>query len=462
MAFEIFNAAQYRALEDAEFEARRSLVIEVMSADELPEGVTDEQMLAERDLILSEVERRNKLAELRNAKLAAVKSEASKVIASSEPVAEKRESEVKMVNEGNFTDTVEYRTALAKHILRQEPMPADYIARARHEQLRAGTTAVAIPGDYTNMVDTLTNTMTSLVAVPTTVSQQIIRELREHGVLYNRVNTTQFPGGVAIPISDLTVEYTWLGSDKVVSQYQEDTDPTTIAFTWHQLEARFSRTFLAEALMADNFKSQLAEAFAEGYGNAMDEAVVRGDGSTQPLGILNDPRLIGTDGLGLDGTGGGKALIIEASQADIEDWTFWAQLLYNPKFNRLYRQRGEWIMGDATWGLYIDTLKDDNNRPIAKFNPLNEDLPMTLRGNAVDTVPNTLIPDFDSAEVGDVFAIFGNLKNYTLNFQPGMPLSTVSWDDHENNAHKTKVLTAVDGRVVDPYGWILLKKKAGA
>jgi hypothetical protein len=87
---------------------------------------------------------------------------------------------------------------------------------------------------------------------------------------------------------------------------------------------------------------------------------------------------------------------------------------------------------------------------------------MTLRGNAVDTVPNTLIPDFDSAEVGDVFAIYGNLRNYTLNTQPGMPLSTTSWDDHDTNTKKTKVLMACDGRVTNPFGWLLLKKKASA
>ena len=70
------------------------------------------------------------------------------------------------------------------------------------------------------------------------------------------------------------------------------------------------------------------------------------------------------------------------------------------------------------------------------------------------------MPDFDAADAGAVVAIFGNLRNYTLNFQPGMPLSTVSWDDHETNTHKTKVLTAVDGRLVDNNGWVVIKKKA--
>ena len=85
-----------------------------------------------------------------------------------------------------------------------------------------------------------------------------------------------------------------------------------------------------------------------------------------------------------------------------------------------------------------------------------------IRGNAIDCLPVGLIPDFDAAEVGDVVAIFGNLRNYTLNFQPGMPLTTVSWDYHETNTPKTKVLTAVDGKLVDNNGWVVITKKASA
>jgi hypothetical protein len=49
-----------------------------------------------------------------------------------------------------------------------------------------------------------------------------------------------------------------------------------------------------------------------------------------------------------------------------------------------------------------------------------------------------------------------------MNIQPGMQLSTVSWDDHETNTHKTKVLTAMDGRVSNPFGWVILKKGPSA
>ena len=108
-------------------------------------------------------------------------------------------------------------------------------------------------------------------------------------------------------------------------------------------------------------------------------------------------------------------------------------------------------------------LHDDNNRPIALMNPLTEEQRLTLRGvGPVDTLPNGIMKSFDDAEVGDVIGIYGNLKNYTMNVQPGMPLTTTSWDDHETNLHKTKVLTAMDGRVSNPFGWVVLKKGPSA
>ena len=229
-------------------------------------------------------------------------------------------------------------------------------------------------------------------------------------------------------------------------------------FTYHELEARFARTMLADALMRDDFKSLLADALAEGYGKAMDTAILNGNGSTQPLGLLNDPRFIDQS----VGANTGKALVVEATKEDMGDWAWWTKLLFKPAFNRLYRGDGEWLIADSTFGTYIQTLKDEVNRPLVQLNLASgENLPR-IRGNVINTLPVSLLPDFDAASVGDVVAIFGNLKNYTLNFQPGMPLSSVAWAAHETNTNKTKVLTAVDGKMIDANGWVVIKKKASA
>lgn len=454
------NAAEYRAMDDATFEQRRSEIIDLMNAETLPEGVTDEALFAERDIILAEVNRRNSLEQMRNATLTKVISEAKTVETNAAPQKQVRESGFKAVSEEAFSNTIEYRQALAKHIMRQSPMPAEYLARVRQERAAGDPVAVSFADGYTNVTDPtfpIFDGSKALVPIPIAVSDQIVRTRKEYGLIHPKVNESHIPGGLVVPVADLTVDYHWI-NDKQVSPYQYDTAPATVFFTWHELEARFARTMLADALMRDDFKNLLADALAEGYGKAMDAAILNGNGSTQPLGLLNDPRFIDQT----PGANTGKALVVEATKEDMGDWAWWTKLLFNPAFNRLYRGDGEWLMADSTFGTYIQTLKDEVNRPLVQLNIASGDNLPSIRGNLINTLPVSLLPDFDAASVGDVVAIFGNPKNYTLNFQPGMPLSTVSWTDHETNTNKTKVLTAVDGKMIDANGWVVIKKKASA
>lgn len=461
--FESFTKEQYRSLDHDAFVARKQEVVDLMNADTLPEGVTDEALFAEADLIEAEAERRSRKNRLFNTKVEAVAQGAGKVIATDgeERSMPKQETGVKMVREGNFTDSREYREAWVRHMTHQAPMSQDMMAKAQAE-VRANTT-VSMNESYTNMTDTFTNTYSSLVPVPLSLSQEVAREIHNYGGLYEKVNHTNYPGGYTVFESDMTAEFSWIG-DKEVSPYYDDYDPEAFQFAAKQLEYRHSRTMLAEAMMSDQFKELLAPAIAEGYDKAMSAAILKGNGTTQPRGILTDPRLIGTTVQNV--TTGQKVTIVEATKEDVESWDFWVRVLYATGYNGAYRNSGEWLMGDATFGTKIATLRDDNNRPIANFAStgasLNENIEPRIQGRPVNLLDALVLPGFDEASVGDVFAIYGNLRNYTINTQPGMPLSTVSWDDHETNTRKTKVLMACDGRVTNPFGWLFLKKKASA
>ena len=83
-------------------------------------------------------------------------------------------------------------------------------------------------------------------------------------------------------------------------------------------------------------------------------------------------------------------------------------------------------------------------------------------GFPVEKVNDAILPDFDTASPGDVVAIYGNMKDYLVNTQPGMPLTTKRWVDEDTNTEKIKSLVALDGKVLNPYGFILIKKKASA
>ena len=477
--FTLFTSAQYRALDADAFAKREKDVYAVIDGGTIPEGVTLDDLSAELDMIEAEKNFRSKRNRVLNANIEAVKSGAGTVIASDET--EEKDERTMPKAEGTFqarnretsqhyTDTAEYREAWANHVTRREQMPARMVYQALQER---ANTPVSINADFTNMTDpTFSNTTGALVAAPYTLSQEVQREMREFAVLYPKVNHTTFQGMYAVSELDLAITGAWIG-DKETSPYQDDYDPEVFTWGWHQFEARHARTLLAQAVMDARY-DQLAEALGECFGNAADAAVVSGNGTTQPRGIINDLRLVGSDGLGnasaltswytqSAGTGKGRATIIEVTAADVDDWRFWKSLLYNTKFNRLYRGKGELVIGDGTWGNHINLLQDDNKQPIGLYKPLSEDTQLSIVGvGPVDTMPNSIIPDFDSASVGDVIGFYGNPRNYTMNEQPGLQLSTVSWTDHETNTYKTKMLVAMDGRVHDPFGWVILKKAASA
>lgn len=474
-----YTAAQYRALDYDTFVARKQEIIDLMNSEVLPEGVTDEMLYAEADLIEADAQRRSKANRLFSTQVEAVASGAGNVLATNGEAEETRSvprpeptitSRAREASE-HYTDSLEYRKALATALVTRSRMPQEIVDKLRQER---ETQAINIPGTFTNIADpTFANTDTSTIAIPYSVNAGFERELREKAVLYNLINHVHEKGQLGQREADLHLEFTWLGSnDKIVSLYQGDEDPTVFHWAWNMLECRHSRTFLAEALMADDFKGLLAEELADGYAMAMDEVIIRGTGNMQPIGILNDTRLNGADGkgkytVGTDGTvtagTDGSVLFIEVNDDMIDDWKFWSTMLYKDEFNPMYAGSGRLLLGRGTWGNHVDVLHDDNNRPISLVDPLTQNTTLSLRGvGPVSLMPNTVLPSYDNAQVGDVFGIYGNLKNYTMNTQPGMPMSIVTWDDHENNAHKTKLLVACDGRVSGRYGWVFLKKGASA
>ena len=458
MEFTPMSAAEYRALDTAAFEQRRQAVIDLMNAETLPEGVTDEMLLAERDLILADVERRNRVADLRNAQLTAVSAGAGTVIASSEP-----ETRSSVVETGGrfFTDTPEYRRALAQHLNRQAPMPADMLSRAFAEYRDGTPIAVTVADAYSNYTDPLGVPTLNGVPMPVTFVQEVAREMKNYGGLDQKVNRTSFQGGVAVSEQELVGEAMWI-NDKQVAPWNPDSMQTFTFSAW-QIEYRIARSLLAQAMMTENF-TNVAPMVANEISRAINAAIYGGDGNGKPRGIISDTRLLGTGTAGQSGYVAPKATIVEVSAADMADWAFWASVQY--KLNSAYRGRGEWVMADSTWAQYVSVLRDDNHRPIANFmgtyNALNESYTPAIGTRPVNLLDDGIADGFDAASVGDIIAVFGDLKGYTLNTQPGMPLTTLSWDDHDNNLHKTKVSMACDGRVTNPFGWLLLKKKASA
>ena len=118
-------------------------------------------------------------------------------------------------------------------------------------------------------------------------------------------------------------------------------------------------------------------------------------------------------------------------------------------------------MNQSTFDNGIDGMEDKNGQPIGRTNyGINGEETYRFMGKDVQAVEDDVLPSWDDAEVGDVFAVFMKLSDYVIN--TNMEMQVVKWTDNDNNKIKNKCLMVVDGKVADAEGIILVKKGAKA
>lgn len=114
-------------------------------------------------------------------------------------------------------------------------------------------------------------------------------------------------------------------------------------------------------------------------------------------------------------------------------------------------------MAQSTFDDKIDGMEDANGQPVGRTNyGVNGEESYRFMGKDVETVEEELLPYYEDAAVGDVFAIYGDLKDYVVN--SNLEMQVVKWIDHDTNEVKNKVIMIVDGKIADANGFVLIKK----
>ena len=323
--------------------------------------------------------------------------------------------------------SMEYRTAFMRYVQNGTPIPAE---------MRAGVA---------------TSTADTGAAIPITVINEVINTVRKrYGNLYSKVLKTNVKGGVEYPIGALKATFKWI-TESTVSP-REKLDPLAkVMFSYHTAEIRIAQTFLSSILTIDAFEAKIAEVIAIAYLEAMDYGIVNGTGNGQMLGILNDPRVAATGN------------VVEMTASDINDWTAWRKKFF-AKLPLGYRY-GEFIFPLSTVESYLETMADANGNPVFRqatglevndgdaINPNG-----SFFGRAISLVEPDIIQDYDTAADGAVVGIFWQPLEYAINENFGFTMRR--YFDEETNEWVDKALVVVDGKVLNPKGIWLIKKKA--
>ena len=326
--------------------------------------------------------------------------------------------------------TMEYRKAFMRYAQTGEKIPANLYQRD------------GMP-ENTNQLG---------ATIPTTVLNEFINLIRvRYGNLYSKTRKLNIPGAVKVPIAELQAQFKWVTESTVAPREDGGNIKEYVMFEYNMAEIRVSQTLLSSIVAIDLFEREIVRIMMIAYMQAMDTGIIKGTGNGQMLGILNDPRVMNQPGH-----------IIEMTAADIADWTKWRKNFFS-KLPLGYRA-GEFIFPLSTVEAYLETMADNNNNPIfrqATGLEVNDgdaaDPNGRFFGRRISLVEPDIIVDFDTAQAGDVIGIFWQPEEYAIN--TNMQFGMRRWFDEDRNEWVNKMLTIVDGKVLNPRGFYILTKK---
>lgn len=312
----------------------------------------------------------------------------------------------------NIYDSEEYRQAFMNYVCRGESLPKEF----RSDAVTATTDIGAL--------------------VPPVTLNKIIEKLEAYGMILPLVTRTAYKTGVAIPVSNVKPEATWVaegaGSDK-----QKKTLSGTISFGHFKLRCAVAVTLETENMAYSAFETTLVKNVVEAMAKALEKAIISGTGSGQPTGILKDDA---------------KGKKIETSKIDYKT-------LVNAEgeLPMEYEAGAVWCMTKKTFMQFVG-MTDTNGQPIARVNYGVGGKPERILLGRTVVLTNYLENFSDSLEAGKTFAFLYNFADYALNtnFQVGMK----TYEDNDTDDIVRKSIMVCDGKPIVYDSLVKLVKQA--
>lgn len=327
--------------------------------------------------------------------------------------------------------SMEYREAFKAYVQRGTPIPENLTQRAGGD---AGPTVAADLG----------------MIIPTTIMNEFIKKVSKvYGQLYSKVRKLNIQGGVKFPISDLKANFKWITETTPSGRQKAGDVKEYVEFSYNIGEIRVSQTLLSQVVALQMFEDEIVRIMTEAYVEAMDKGIISGTGAGQMLGILKDTRVTEQTGH-----------IIEFTEEQFGDWEQWRKRLFS-MIPLSKRGKGEFIFTASTVESNLLTMKDANNRPLfkeaAELNVGESATDGRFYGREVTMVEPDIVADFDTAGSGDVVGVYWIPDDYAIN--TNLAFGMKRYFDEDKNEWVNKGLTIVDGKILDPSGVYIIKKK---
>lgn len=311
-------------------------------------------------------------------------------------------------------DSVEYRKAFMQNVLK-------------------GT---AIPAQFQN-VDANTKTSDVGSVIPTTIMQRIIEKMESVGMILPLVTKTSYQGGLSIPTSTVKPVATWVSEGSTSDKQKKTTG--SITFTYFKLRCAISMSLETSVITLGIFETAFVNNVSEAMVKAQEHAVLLGDGTTQPKGILTET------------PADGQLITLAAT----DKLTYSTLISAEAALPLAYEANAVWCMTKKTFMQFIGMV-DSNKQPIARVNyGINGKPERTLLGRTV-VLTDYLGSYADTVTSDTLFAFLFNFGDYILN--TNYAVTVKRYEDNDTEDQVTKAIMLVDGKVVDKNSLVVLKK----
>lgn len=307
------------------------------------------------------------------------------------------------------TDSMEYRKAFMNYVLAGKAIPMEL----RANEITATTDIGAV--------------------IPDTVLNRIVEKIEAVGMIINRVTRTAIKGGVTVPTSAVKPVATWV-SEGVGSDKQKKTTGS-ITFAYNKLRCAVAVTLEADTVALPVFESTLINNVTAAMVKALEQAIISGDGTGEPKGILAETPATGQ---ALDATPVYAKFVAAEAVLPLE-----------------YEANAVWVMTKGTFGQLLAEVGSDG-QPLARVNMGISGKPeRVLLGREV--VLCNYLPTYTSGMTDEtVWAFLFDFSDYILNTNYNMTIK--KYEDNDTDDLITKAIMLADGKVVDKNSLVTLKK----
>lgn len=284
--------------------------------------------------------------------------------------------------------------------------------------------------------------------IPNTVMNEIIKELKSYGGIWNKVRKLNVKGNIEFAIEEVMPQVKWVDETTSSGEQAAPELKKSVRFGAYTAEVRIASSLLSAVLALSIFEKELASIIAEAFMREFDKVILNGDGDGKPLGITKDERVAADH-------------IITISEDEMDDWKIWRKKLFS-KIGIKGRRKGCLIMTAGTWESRIMTMEDDNHRPLytETYNPVSGEDVCRFNSREVLLVENDVLKDFASAGNGDVFAVYADLSDYAVN--TNLAFAMKRYFDEDKNKYVNKGLCILDGKLLRAQNAFVIKKSSNA